>query len=54
MVLEARIKSLPDIEGLRKLTQSLAMLDGIMSPQLAVPIYLFNSEWGEGEVMASM
>jgi hypothetical protein len=54
MVSEARLKSLPDIEGLRKLTQSLAMLDAIMSPEWEYRYYSFNSKWGEGEMMASM
>lgn len=54
MVLEARLKSLPDIEDLRKLTQSLAMLDAIMSPEWEYRYYSFNSKWGEGEMMASM
>lgn len=54
MVLEAKLKSLPDIEDLRKLTQSLAMLDAIMSPEWEYRYYSFNSKWGEGEMMASM
>lgn len=54
MVLEARLKSLPDIEGLRKLTRSLAMLDAIMSPEWEYRYYSFNSKWGESEMMASM
>jgi len=54
MVLEARLKSLADIEDLRKLTQSLAMLDAIMSPEWEHRYYSFNSKWGEGEMMASM
>lgn len=53
-MLEARLKSLPDIEGLRKLTESLAMLDAIMSPEWEYRYYSFNSKWGEGEMMASM
>ena len=54
MVSEARLKSLPDIEDLRKLSQSLAMLDAIMSPEWEYRYYSFNSKWGEGEMMASM
>jgi hypothetical protein len=48
------LAALPDIEALRKLSQSLAMLDAIMSPDWEYRYYSFNSKWGEGEMMASM
>jgi hypothetical protein len=54
MVSQKRLAALPDIESLRKLSQSLAMLDAIMSPEWESRYYSFNSEWGEGEMMASM
>jgi hypothetical protein len=54
MVSKAILRSLPDIEGLRKLTQSLAMLDAILSPEWDNRYYSFNSKWDEGEMMASM
>lgn len=54
MVSKATLAALPDIEGLRKLTQSLAMLDAIMSPEWEYRYYSFNSKWGECEMMASM
>ncbi len=54
MVLKATLAALPDIEGLRKLTQSLAMLDAIMSPEWEYRYYSFNSKWDDGEMMASM
>jgi hypothetical protein len=54
MVLKTRLSALPDIEGLRKLTKSLAMLDAIMSPEWEYRYYSFNSTWGPGEMMASM
>ena len=54
MVLKTILAALPDLEGLRKLTQSLAMLDAIMSPEWEYRYYSFNSKWGEGEMMASM
>jgi hypothetical protein len=54
MVLKTRLAALPDVEGLRKLTQSLAMLDAIMSPEWEYRYYSFNSKWDDGEMMASM
>src|SRR5919198_763652 len=54
MVLKKRLASLPDIEPLKRLTQSLAMLDAIMSPEWEYRYYSFNSKWDEGEMMASM
>jgi hypothetical protein len=54
MVSKATLRSLPAIEDLRKLTQSLAMLDAIMSPEWEYRYYSFNSKWDEGEMMASM
>jgi hypothetical protein len=54
MVSQKRLATLPDIESLRRLSQSLAMLDAIMSPDWESRYYSFNSKWGEGEVMASM
>lgn len=54
MVLKATLAALHDIEDLRRLTQSLAMLDAIMSPEWEFRYYSFNSKWDEGEMMASM
>jgi len=45
---------LPDIEALRRLTKSLAMLDAILCPEWECRYYSYNSRWGEGEEMASM
>jgi len=54
MVLQKRLAALPNIESLKKLSQSLAMVDAIMSPEWESRYYSFNSKWGEGEMMASM
>jgi hypothetical protein len=54
MVAKTTLAALPDIEGLLKLTQSLAMPDEIMSPEWEYRYYSFNSKWDEGEMMASM
>jgi len=44
MLLKATLEVLLDIEALRKLTQSLAMLDAIMSPEWEYRYYSFNSK----------
>ncbi len=46
--------ALPGIEELRRLTQSLAMLDAIMSPEWEYRYYSFNCRWDTDEMMASM
>jgi len=47
-------EDLPDIETLRRLTKSIAMLDAIICPDWEYRYYSFNSKWGPGEEMASM
>lgn len=51
---ENLLAELPGIDDLRRLCQSLAMLDAIMSPEWEYRYYSFDSRWGEGEMMASM
>jgi hypothetical protein len=48
------VMNLPGIEELRKLTQSLAMLDAIMSTEWEYRYYSFNCRWDTDEMMASM
>ncbi len=48
------LAALPDIPALRRLTQSLAMLDAILWTEWEERYYSFNSHWAEGEMMASM
>jgi hypothetical protein len=45
---------LPDVESLRRLWQSMAMLDAILSPDWEYRYYSFNAAWGAGEEMGSM
>ena len=54
MVSQKTLSALPDIESLKRLSQSLAMLDAIMSPEWEFRYYSFNSKWNKGEMMASM
>lgn len=48
------LNSMPEISELKKLLQSLAMLDAIMSPEWDERYYSFNSKWDKSEQMGSM
>jgi hypothetical protein len=54
MISTRDLTKLPDITGLKKLTQSLAMLDAIIMREWDYRYYSFNSAWDTGEQMASM
>jgi hypothetical protein len=54
MISTRDLTGLPDIDSLRKLSKSLAMLDAIISPEWESRYYSFNSKWSQGEEMASM
>jgi hypothetical protein len=54
MVTKKRLDTIPNVELLKKLCQSLATLDAIISPEWEYRYYSFNSKWAEGEMMASM
>lgn len=54
MISTRNLIDLPDIQGFRKLTRSLATLDAIMSPDWESRYYSFDSHWGNGQMMASM
>ena len=54
MISTRNLAPLPDIPTLRRLTQSLATLDAVLSPEWEGRYYSFNSRWAEGEIMASM
>ncbi len=54
MVQKEILASLPDVESLKGLCQSLAMLDAILSPDWQYRYFSFNSKWSAGKMMASM
>jgi hypothetical protein len=54
MATENRLKTLPDIDRLKALCQSLAMLDAIMSLEWEYRYFSFDSKWDLNEMMASM
>ena len=45
---------IPEIETLRRLTKSVAMLDAIICPDWEYRYFSYDSKWGPGEEIASM
>ncbi|SMX56850.1 conserved protein of unknown function [Bradyrhizobium sp. ORS 285] len=48
------VHHLPDIVSLKRLLQSVAMLDAIICPDWEYRYYSFNANWAAGEMMGSM
>jgi hypothetical protein len=54
MISTRDLSKLPDIDALRRLMQSLAVLDAILQPEWEYRYFSFNSKWSKGEQMGSM
>lgn len=54
MISTRDLSELPDIDALRRLMQSMAVLDAILSPEWEFRYFSFNSKWSPGEQMGSM
>ncbi len=54
MISTRNLSILPDIETLRLLLQSLALLDTIIEDEWDYRYYSFNAEWSDPEQMGSM
>lgn len=54
MISTRDLSLLPDVPALRRLMQSLAMLDAIPSPDWQYRYFSFNSKWAPGEEMGSL
>ena len=54
MISTRDLSFLPDVEQLRRLLQSMAMLDAILCPEWDLRYYSFNARWADGEQMGSM
>ena len=50
----SKIEDLPNIEKLKKILQSLAMLDAILMPEWEYRYFSFDAKWDTDEMMASM
>ena len=46
--------AVPNIEGVRTVLKSVAVLDAILMPEWELRYYSYNARWGPGEEMASM
>jgi hypothetical protein len=54
MISTRDLSGLPDVDTLRRLMQSLAMLDAILSPEWQYRYFSFNNHWAPGEQIGSM
>jgi hypothetical protein len=54
MISTRNLKRLPDVDRLRRVLQSMAMLDAILRPEWEFRYYSFNSHWAVGKQMGSM
>ena len=54
MISTKNLFQLPQLDVLKKLTQSMAMLDAIIQRELEGRYYSFDARWDKGEQMASM
>jgi hypothetical protein len=54
MISTRDLSALPDIDALKRLMQSMAMLDAVLSPEWQYRYYSFNAKWAKGEQMGSM
>jgi hypothetical protein len=54
MISTRDLSLLPDVDGLCRLLQSMAMLDAVLCPEWQFRYYSFNAAWSAGEQMGSM
>ncbi len=54
MISTRALSGLPDVDRLRRLLQSMAMLDAILCRNWQFRFYSFNCRWSKGEQMGSM
>jgi len=54
MISTRDLSLLPDVHGLRRTLQSMAMLDAILCPEWQYRYYSFNAAWATAEQMGSM
>jgi hypothetical protein len=54
MISTRDLSLLPDVDGLRRAFQSIAMLDAILCPERYLRYYSFEAGWAVGEQLGSM
>ncbi len=50
----SKLQDIPDVPTLKRLLQSIAMLDAILEPERQYRYFSFNARWSERETMGSM
>jgi hypothetical protein len=53
MISSRNLEALPAIDEVKRIAQSLAILDAILMPEWEFRYYSFDAHWGEGEMLAS-
>jgi len=54
MISSSNLEALPGIDEVKRISQSIAMLDAIMMDDWEHRYYSFDANWSEGEMLASM
>lgn len=54
MISSRSLRELPNVDELRRIFQSLAVLDAILMPDWEYRYYSFDANWGDEEMLASM
>ena len=54
MISSRSLRELPNVDELKRLSQSLALLDAILMPDWEYRYYSFDANWGDDEMLASM
>ena len=54
MISSRTLAELPGIDEVKRISQSIAMLDAIMTDEWEYRYFSFDAKWGEGEMLATM
>ena len=54
MISSSNLDALPGIDEVKRISQSIAMLDAIMTDEWEYRYFSFDAKWGEGEMLATM
>ena len=54
MISSRSLRELPNVDELRRISQSLALLDAILMPDWEYRYYSFDTNWSDDEMLASM
>jgi hypothetical protein len=54
MISSRSLRELPDVDELKRICQSLALLDAILEPDWEYRYYSFDANWSDDEMLASM